>query len=643
MEWSGDVGKIRNSQPDVFSEGSTPSVPPRLPCEEGVTSDERNIDDYYSDSGYPMPAGNMPSARRQTFLQDLSDGMLGLLGSSSATTMSGGPPFNSEETHGDAFRPSAIAQGLKRLSTLAENASSVFASPSENLPEDLGEGWEPSSSSSSSSRAPAEIQKPRALNLDKLLNEAHLPFKRLLSENPDPDADGVLRAFPQLQRLQASTGFGRRPAEESQLTDPGESSTASTASWGGSSLFSAVVRARLANHLLGCYEAVRAEVSGDEAWLWETFIDLDSDLQGTLRLPSGDCLQRLGRALEQRFGSIEVAEAWIRELDASLDETGDCDFPDLLEVLRAQGAAGAGATDQLARLSKTFRTGVATLLEGTGFKAPNLRTSHQEIRSRCAQKTIAGLASSAAAYQRTLVLTMSWQCEQSLLTCLRPPVNALHPDDIAAVLKVLHAIHSMLVPTERVLWELMSEQSATFDGRVGKLEVLDTLEHLQSFEDVDDASKDEMNELEELRRLCQSRSVNSLLGNATSVHFSEVLRWWWDMPEEYREAAGLVVPAALLRQSVERSPEEMFRTQLRRVATDQAFRQHSLQGQVRTFAELRALAVKRSIETFSYCSTAGSRCSTSEHGQTSFATAVQSLSDALNSDEEPTDREATAN
>lgn len=224
--------------------------------------------------------------------------------------------------------------------------------------------------------------------------------------------------------------------------------------------------------------------------------------------------------------------------------------------------------------------------------------------------------------------------------CMQPPVNTRHPDDLSAVLKILHAIHSMLVPTERVLWELMSEQSPSFDGRMGRAEIVGAIDHLQGYLDDDGASRDEMNELETLRRQCQSRSVNSLLGHQSSVGFADVLRWWWDMTEEYREAAGLVVPARLLRRSVSLSPEEIFRTQLRRVATDEAFRQRTLLGQVRTYADLRALAVKRSIETFSYCSAAGSRCSTSEHGQTSFATAVQSLSEPPNSDEEPPGRQA---
>ncbi|CAJ1398041.1 unnamed protein product [Effrenium voratum] len=192
--------------------------------------------------------------------------------------------------------------------------------------------------------------------------------------------------------------------------------------------------------------------------------------------------------------------------------------------------------------------------------------------------------------------------------------------EVKALLAVLRGIHSELVPTERVLWELMGKREKNFDGSVSKKEVLDALEDLLGFHEEDArASPGELEELDRLRRQCQQRSVDNLFGSGRRqvVAFADVLRWWWDMPEEYREAAGLAVPASVLRQRMRRQPEEMFRTALRRVAAEPAFARQALRGHVRAFAELRALAVRRSIESFSIRSTAESRTTTSDAGDVS--------------------------
>lgn len=187
---------------------------------------------------------------------------------------------------------------------------------------------------------------------------------------------------------------------------------------------------------------------------------------------------------------------------------------------------------------------------------------------------------------------------------------------------MLRGIHSELVPTERVLWELIfSQQEKNFDGSVAKEEVLAALEELLSFHEEDSrASPGELEELDSLRRQCQKKSLENLFadGRRSSVAFADVLRWWWDMPEEYREAAGLAVPASVLRQRLRRQPEEMFRGPLRRVAAEAAFARQALRGHVRAFAELRALAVRRTIEGFSIRSTAESRTTTSDAGDVSI-------------------------
>ncbi|CAJ1412989.1 unnamed protein product, partial [Effrenium voratum] len=395
------------------------------------------------------------------------------------------------------------------------------------------------------------------------------------------------------------------------------SASASSLHFGAQSpLFSAVVRARLAAHLIGCYESVTGELSGEEIQLWDVFVRTDHKLAGalTVSLETADDICDSLAAISTRAHG----EACVRALGERVDESAECDFADLLDVWESE------RPEQL-WLRSSIRTGLSNLLAGAGLAEPLTVSRVPDLRARCARLSDLGLAVSAAAYQRTLVLTCSWHCEQRLKSFLSQKDS--RGREVKALLAVLRGIHSELVPTERVLWELMGKREKNFDGSVSKKEVLDALEDLLGFHEEDArASPGELEELDRLRRQCQQRSVDNLFGSGRRqvVAFADVLRWWWDMPEEYREAAGLAVPASVLRQRMRRQPEEMFRTALRRVAAEPAFARQALRGHVRAFAELRALAVRRSIESFSIRSTAESRTTTSDAGDVSHGLRWQS-------------------
>jgi len=360
----------------------------------------------------------------------------------------------------------------------------------------------------------------------------------------------------------------------------------------------------LASHLIGCYESVTSELSGDEIQLWDIFVNMDYTLAGSMTV-SVDTAGEICSALAA-ISSQAHAEACVKALAERVDDTGECDFADLLDVWESEKRP-----DQLWHLRSSLRSGLSHLLAGAGI-SDGSPSRVPELRARCARLSDLALAVAAAAYQRTLVLTCSWHCEQRLSCFLA----------LKVLVAVLRGIHSELVPTERVLWELIfSQQEKNFDGSVAKEEVLAALEELLSFHEEDSrASPGELEELDSLRRQCQKKSLENLFadGRRSSVAFADVLRWWWDMPEEYREAAGLAVPASVLRQRLRRQPEEMFRGPLRRVAAEAAFARQALRGHVRAFAELRALAVRRTIEGFSIRSTAESRTTTSDAGDVSI-------------------------
>jgi len=643
---------------------------PQTVMHEGTgssTAERLGDDDDTSDPGVPIQHRSYgKSEPRPSLFESLTDGVASLWHhrSSSPTSQDslqsevlvsredafaesmedfeqgGAPHEEGEATRSSIFNTSAaeLATSLKRLLG-AQSSSNVedeqrrpydvsFAGTRDNDVES-DEQSSPSSSSSSRPAANSTSSPPEGLDLEALMNEAHLPFRQLLQEVPDPEGPGgILQAFPQLQRLQSaaggtqvgasSHGFASRDDTFGAEGTRNEDETASSASLPvGSPLFSAVVRARLSVHLLGCYDAVSVDLKAEEAKLWDLFVMLDTNLSGAM-LVSMDTAGNIGKALADIAESIPVAEACIRALAERVDESGECDFADLLDVWTSERKPSNWAP-----LRNSFRNSLTSFLGGAPAPVPTA-SRVQELRARCGRLESMALANAAAAYQRTLVLTCSWRCEQRLVAFLSSKASRGRPvgGDVSLLLSVLRGIHAELVPTERVLWEMMGMQDQNFDGAVKKDEVSLALDELLSYheEEASGATHGELEELERLRRQCQRRSVNNLFENRRSVAFADILRWWWDMPEEYREAAGLAVPASLLLDSFSRQPEEMFRAPLRRAAADPAFARQALRGHVRAFAELRALAVRRSVESFSVRSTAESRSSISDCGTFSCVT-----------------------
>jgi len=174
---------------------------------------------------------------------------------------------------------------------------------------------------------------------------------------------------------------------------------------------------------------------------------------------------------------------------------------------------------------------------------------------------------------------------------------------LAALLAVLNYIHQGLRPCERALWEVLGGQDVDITGFYNREQVAAAIACFADdgpLEHEDRGSRDAHLELQLLRSECQSRSLDDLFASAPRgrVSFADVLRWWWDMEEDYRIAAGLAVPVALERQSGDRRPEEMFRAGLKRVAADPALASKALRGHVRAVAELAALELQRTVEAF---------------------------------------------
>ncbi|CAL1130727.1 unnamed protein product [Cladocopium goreaui] len=342
---NGGKGRMVGRGRSPNSESSTPSLmPPPVVASQAWSTDESSGveegDDRFGDeprrtsSGYmkrrrasrasasgdlvhkgePSPSppsdavrGSQVSRQRASFLESLSEGVANLwsfepreartppsrdsIQSTVLVTQEGEEKFVDEEKkeaideanghRGSLFLATELAQSLKRLSS---DLSAGVASMARHAPEATWTGVRDHENLS-----PASPNDDRScLNLDSLMNEAHLPFRQLLQEIPDPENNpgGILSAFPQLKRLQGATQAPELQvdlASESGHRDDATSAASSTVAMQVQSpLFSAVVRARLASHLIGCYESVTSELSGDEIQLWDIFVNMDYTLAGSM-------------------------------------------------------------------------------------------------------------------------------------------------------------------------------------------------------------------------------------------------------------------------------------------------------------------------------------------------------------------------
>jgi len=391
-------------------------------------------------------------------------------------------------------------------------------------------------------------------------------------------------------------------------TDAGaSSSTLSTAApspsssneEGKTTLISAVARSRLIGRVLGCCDAVLCDLSHEEALLWDSFVAADTDLKGSLNV-QGKGLRNLLEHLSNSNDTDRI-DTWVSTIGEWSDDDNEVDFADLLDWFNWQREKGTFWNFQT-----SMRNSLSSLFSSDTQPSrmrPELLTS---LRNRLAAMPASSLMAVAASFQRTVVLTSWCLCERRLLLLVTPSPTAGGPPrgNVAALLGVLRGINAELAPTERVLWELIGAKDNGFDGALDKNEVQEAIGELlvYSIEKELGTPMEDFEELQRLRADCRRRSVDALFEDQNRrrkspyVTLADIIRWWWDMSEDYRVAAGLTVPASLLRRSLHRKPEEMFRDKLLKVAADSAIAQASLQGHIRVLAELRALAVSRALE-----------------------------------------------
>jgi len=477
------------------------------------------------------------------------------------------------------------------LNATFRRVSNFIGDAAEGLWTAAAEDYEPGTSSSSgagASPSSATLPPRSAFEFDELRKEVRRPFQRLLSDVPE-DGDEC-EVFLKMR------GQGSDDEDERDFRSP---------------LLSAVQRSRLIGRVLGCCDAVLCELSQEEAHLWDAFMSADKQLRGSLYVRGNELISLLGNLSR----STDRITSWMEAISVWADDNDEVDFADLLDWFAGEQQKGGLWSFQTSLRSSFSQLLSANTQPSNMRMRPELLTA---LRNRLAALAPPALARVAASCQRTLILTSWCQCERRLLSLVGPasmpqasreggrgPPTGL----VSALIAVLRGINAELAPTERVLWELLGTKDSNFDGTLDKPEVHAAIGELlvYSIERELETPENEFEELQRLRADCRRRSVESLFqeqrqrkGNKgegdSNVTLADVLRWWWDMSEEYRVAAGLSVPAALLRRSLHRRPEEMFRDKLPRMAANTEAAKVALKGHSRVLAELRALAVSRALE-----------------------------------------------
>eukprot|EP00928_Gymnodinium_smaydae_P023030 TRINITY_DN19162_c0_g3_i1.p1 TRINITY_DN19162_c0_g3~~TRINITY_DN19162_c0_g3_i1.p1 ORF type:complete len:467 (+),score=116.50 TRINITY_DN19162_c0_g3_i1:680-2080(+) len=399
-------------------------------------------------------------------------------------------------------------------------------------------------------------------------------------------------------------------------------------------VFQAFVRDRLIGRIIDCCAAVVSELTSDEATLWNSFVQEDRALRGLLYVEDAP-LRRVLQALEP--ATPELLDDWLRSLRSWVGDAAEIDFADLVDWYaheeQQRERMGGAWTAGVSSLRSTVQQFSRLIIGGELAQAAPPRMSEEclgELRVRCVQAEPLRLAEAAVAYQKSMVLTACWRCEKKIRGIIMPILSGesavAHGDAAGArraslggaparegpqrrsllgLLSVLRAINSELAPSERVLWESLVTSSHAFEGCFSKEEVLAALGSLSSTQLSDSSSSAANGDLEDLRQLrtsCHQRSVDQLFDDcyedtgSNKVTLANVLRWFWDMPEDYRFAAGLCAPMALLQRSLRRQPEEMFSGSLRTLAAHPPSTCSALLGHVHVYADLQALSTRRVVE-----------------------------------------------
>lgn len=374
--------------------------------------------------------------------------------------------------------------------------------------------------------------------------------------------------------------------------------------------------AHMVENLARLCEVIGSELLPEERVVWHSFLEADLKLKG--RFSKHD---KSLRTLISEFARVpmEVAEEIISRPWRHRVGDNELDFADVLACAREakKHQQDEGLWDSFVGM---FASGRPRPSEAADLAFGLTRIGELQLRARCSQMSHANLTAALRAYRRTLSRTCWFRCEWFLLEHVLPQslkeymgadegFGENHEDGGVpaqagacklALTSMLRGFQSELLPTERILWELLTEKKQFLSDRYTMEDVREAMESLHCNTLIFSALKDAEHVAES--RACgpRERLVRELFSScsnvAQTVSFSEIVQWWWAIPDAERAAAGLVVSASRLRRCLEL--EKGCAWPVDCTSYSPALANATLGLLVRVCADLRAMGTRNTLRTF---------------------------------------------
>jgi len=362
--------------------------------------------------------------------------------------------------------------------------------------------------------------------------------------------------------------------------------------------------ARITSCIIGLCELLASRLTVEENELWNNFVIVDERLTATLSVHHSN----LEWLLQQFNSSPWQVEAWIHKSACLASSDGEIDFADLLQLVSTRNPSLA-ATAHAMRNSIIHMWSIATGSESAScMRADTINM----LRTRCQKMDYHQLSDALSTYQRSLLLTCCWCCEEQILDQIKPKSASV----MGALVIVLRTLCRKMTPGQRALWKMLNDRSGNFNALFTLEDVHAGLEITVPIDEIRKGSKAKIHGLWGLRQQTQRKSLCLLFRTADSkVSLAKVCYWWNSME------TGFVIPSFLMDKMADCEPEEIFSRDLQIAASNHRIARKALQAHVHVLAQFKAAALWESMEELhdQYALTVSlTNTSDSEDGETSM-------------------------
>jgi len=218
------------------------------------------------------------------------------------------------------------------------------------------------------------------------------------------------------------------------------------------SLGTCLCTARLTSCIIGFCELLASSLTPQENELGNNFVMVDERLTATLSVHHSN----FEWVLQQVDSSQWQLEAWIHRAECLASNDAEIDFADLLQLVSTRTLSFA-ATANAIRSSIIHICSIATGSENASCMRPD---TINMLRARCQKVDYLQLSEVLSIYQRSLLLTCCWFCEEQILDQIKPQSTSV----VGALVTVLRMLCRKMTPGQRALWKMLNDTSGNFNA-----------------------------------------------------------------------------------------------------------------------------------------------------------------------------------